>query len=215
MVFSSNLIDQIIKNQSLLDRWERTAPLLIMAVFSYCAYKKPKISGYIYAVISILSLLTTQEPGDLTGAGFMALSIAILRIPIIAMIMSIIIFISISTKIFFGFSGNQMMVLFLGNIYYLLIHYILFHPKPKLVINRTPPPPLCPKPDYDIIEIMQRIIEGELPKQIAPDYGITESGIHQKLSRAASDAGAKNVNHYKAMCQESDYIGLKLTKPKI
>ena len=117
LIFFINLFDQIIKNQSLINRAHYTVPFLFFPIIFWIFKKKYKFNAYFYLGMSILAMLTTSEAANLTGFIFLLFSLYIfqsLRTNIIILISTLI---AICSKIFLGFSAMQKFALIIGYAY--------------------------------------------------------------------------------------------------
>jgi DNA-binding NarL/FixJ family response regulator len=208
LVFSINLIDQLSKGQSLIERWDKTIPFLIMAAFCFMATRKYKLNAYLYAFISIISLISTREEGNLTGVVFIIFTLYIVKSKWLSILISALTIVIIGTKVFYGFSGNQMIVLILGYVYSIGIYYILIHPKSD---NRNKV--ICPNLDSQTVEILQKLYSGINIKQISYDIFLSEDAVSKRIQRARVAMGAKSREHLLAICREKGFIGLNMDNP--
>ena len=209
LIFGINLIDQINKNQSLIERWDKTIPFLLMAVFCYLANNKIKFTSYLYAFCSIMALISTREEANLTGAIFLIYSLYLFNSNIMNGIMIISTFIAIGSKVFFGFSGNQLMALIMGYGYVLIIYYILIHPKKKI---QSGPEIIYTELEQEDIQILQYLYEGYSIKEISDRIYITPGAINKRMSRAKETMNAKTRDHLLAICREKRFIRLNVDK---
>ena len=210
LVFSINLIDQISKGQSLIDRWDKTIPFLLVAVFSLLAIKNFKVNAYLYAFISIIVLLTTEQTGDLTGIIFLIFSLYIFKSNILSAIIILCTLILIGTKVFYDFSGNQMLILLFGYIYSILIYYFLIHPKPTPV--SAPIVIFCPYLDAKDVLIVEKLYQSYIHKEIAPMVSLSKDAVSRRISRMYIKLDVKSSAELVAKCLHMGYIKGKVDK---
>ncbi len=174
IVLVVNVFDQISRSQSLIGRAIYTLPFLILIGLSCIFRKKYKFIAYLYFGMSLLALMTTSEAGNLTGLIFLIFSLYIFQSLKTNMILVVLTSIGIASKIFFGFTSMQIIVLFVGYIYCLLIYYILIHPKKPAVV-----------PAHDLNHESRKIIEylvaGYNNKEIAYRVALTENAVTKRL----------------------------------
>ncbi len=207
LVFSINLIDQISKEQSLIDRWDKTLPFLLMAVLSVFALKKFKINSILYAIIGIFCFFSSTETGNLTGVIFIIFSVYIAMLDWVSVTVIVLGFISIGLKVFKDFSANQIIILILGFIYTGLIYYILIHPKPttqKIIY--------CQNLDPETVQIIQYLADGYIYKEIAPMVELTEAAIRKRITRAKELMQVKSTTELVIKCHKLEYIRYKIDK---
>jgi DNA-binding CsgD family transcriptional regulator len=159
-------------------------------------------------MIGILSTLMGLED-NATGAIFLIYSFYIFHTTKSNIIIMCLTLVAIVCKfMFFGFTIAQAINMILAYIYIFLIYYILIHPK-----SDNKKPVICPKLDYQTVEILQNLYEGINIKQIAYDIFLSEDAVSKRIQRAKKTMGAKSREHLLAICRENGYIGLNIDKP--
>lgn len=179
-----NLMDQIVKGQSLAERMDKTLILFLMAVLCFLFRNKIKFFAYFYAVASILALLDTSEAANLTGVVFLYLSLNLFKTNILMALITLTTFITIGSKVFSGFSANQILGLTIGYIYSIANYYIVFQSKhkPKSI---TPESKIIIRPDLKPIDIyiVQQIHKGISRKAIAFDCEVNKTMIDSRIKQ--------------------------------
>ena len=118
--------------------------------------------------------MTTREAGNLTGLVFLIYSLYIFQSFKTNIIIIIVTTIAISSKVFFGFTSMQLIVLFIGYLYCILIYYLLIHPKKPTVKAEL---------EEETTEILQYLIAGLKPKQIADKLNMTTDAVNKQIQR--------------------------------
>ena len=167
-----------------------------------------KFYGYLYAIMSIISLLTTREEANLTGLVFLIFSLYLFRTHFLSAIITLSTFIVIGTKVFFGFSGNQILALVLGYGYCLIVYYILIHPKPK-----QPKIVYCPHLDEIDIQIVQNLYQSCIYKEIAPLVDLKEGAVARRVSRMRKRMDVGSTQELIVKCLQMSYISDKVDNP--
>ena len=171
----ANFADQIFKQQSLLERAFFTVPFLIFILLCIYFRKKYKFNAYLLMVMSVLSLLGTEEAGNITGVAFLMISLyqfQTLKTNYILLISTMIVLVS---KIFVGFSAMQILIMIIGYIYVLGQYFIMIHPKP---------PRITAELEEETIEILQYLIAGLKPKEISVKVNLSTEAVNKQIQRA-------------------------------
>lgn len=205
----NNFVDQIIKGESLIERWDKTIPFLLISSLCFYSLKKPKITTIIYAVSSLICLITTEEAGNLTGIVF--LFFALKNIKDIKYSTGIIFlnFLVLGTKSLLGFSGNQLIILSIGYAYTIIIYYLSFHPKK---IKQSGLEIICTELEQEDIEILQYLYNGLSIKEISDKIYLSPGAINKRIGRAKETMNAKSREHLIAICREKRFIKLNIDK---
>lgn len=183
LLFVYNLLDQIIKNQNILLRIQYTVPFLIAAILCYVFRKKYKYNAYLFAVMSVFSIVFTSQPGILTGAVFLVFSLYIFQTKKTNIIIAGCAAVAIATKIFTGFSTIQVLNLIIGYAYCVGIYYILIHPKPDKVPSKI---------DDVSWRIIEMRINGLEIKEIADKIYLSTDAVNKRIKRMRHKFNCKN-----------------------
>ena len=197
LIFFINLFDQIIKNQSLINRAHYTVPFLFFPIFFWIFRKKYKFNAYFYLGMSILAMLTTSETANLTGFIFLLFSLYIfqsIRTNTIILISTVI---AICSKIFLGFSAMQIFALIIGYAYCLIIYYILIHPKKPNIYTGL---------DEITREIIEYKMAGWSTKQVADKVCLSTDAVQKRISRACDKYDAGNLAQLVYKLMKKGYI---------
>lgn len=179
-----NLLDQIIKSQSFIERAVFTLPLFIFIILCWIFRKKYKFNAYLFYVVSILAVLTTNEAANLTGLVFLIFALFIFQNNRMIYIMLISTPIAIALKTFYDFSHIQIITLVFGYIYCLLIYFILIHPKKPNIYTGL---------DEITREIIEYKMAGWSTKAVADKVCLSTDAVQKRISRACDKYDAGNL----------------------
>lgn len=200
LLFVYNLLDQIIKNQNILLRIQYTVPFLIAAILCYVFRKKYKYNAYLFAVMSVFSIVFTNQPGVLTGTVFLVFSLYIFQTKKTNIIIAGCAAVAIATKIFTGFSTIQVLNLIIGYAYCVAIYYFLIHPKPATVSEDI---------DYELAELVKLQLQGFTTKEIGDKLCASPAAITKRLERARKEYECRTNYQLLGKLVRIGYISLK------
>lgn len=202
LIFAVNLFDQISKGQSLIGRVHFTLPFLIFAILCFIFRKKYIFNAYLFATIAIIAILMTQDSGNITGIIMLIFSLYIFQSIKTNIILLGLIILSIASKIFMGFTAMQVLILYMGSAYCLIIYYILIHPKPKKITE------ISDIPD-DMKQIFNFMMKGKNNKEIAAaliQYDYSQDVIRKKIKIFIDKLGLSGVPELFVYLNEKGHI---------
>ena len=172
-------------------------PLLLIPILCIIFRNKYKFNAFLYAAMSIICLMTTSEAGNLTGIVFLLYSLYIFQSFKTNIIILGITVLTIASKMFFGFTSMQVIILFIGYIYCLLIYYILIHPKKPNIYTGL---------DEITREIIEYKMAGWSTKQVADKVCLSTDAVQKRISRACDKYDAGNLAQLVYKLMKKGYI---------
>ena len=197
IIMMANLFDQIQNGQSIIGRSIYTLPFLILIVLCILFRKKYKFNAYLFLSMSFLSLMTTSEPGNLTGIIFLIYSLYIFQTFKMNIVIIIITAIGLASKIFFGFTPMQVFSTSLGYVYCIIVYYILIHPKKPNIYTGL---------DEITREIIEYKMAGWSTKAVADKICLSTDAVQKRISRACDKYDAGNLAQLVYKLMKKGYI---------
>lgn len=210
MVFAFNILDQIIKGQSLILRAHYTIPFLILTLFIFLKNPKQIFYGYVFSIIAIFATFIGQQ-GNTTGLTFIIFSAYIFRNKAINIIILFVLsIIAIAAKaMFLDFSIGNTLNIFVAYSAMFIIYYILIHPKNKI---HSGPEIICTELEQEDIQILQYLSEGLSIKEISDKIYISPGAINKRIGRAKETMQAKSREHLLIICIKKRFIRVNIDK---
>jgi DNA-binding CsgD family transcriptional regulator len=134
-----------------------------------------KVNAIIFLLCSIFSV-AFGDRGNLTGATFLFFAIYSWgndRFTYVTLILSL--FTMVSTFVYKGYTIPQSVNYIAGYTYFMAIYFIMIHPKKPTITA-----PL----EEETIEILQHLVAGLKPKQIADKMNMTTEAVNKQIQRA-------------------------------
>ncbi len=197
VIMAANLFNQISEGKSIIGRGLYTLPFLILIALCIIFRNKYKFNAYLFLGMSFLSLMTTSEPGNLTGIVFLIYSLYIFQTFKMNIIIIIVTAIGLASKIFFGFTPMQVFSTSLGYVYCIIIYYILVHPKKPNIYTGL---------DEITREIIEYKMAGWSTKAVADKVCLSTDAVQKRISRACDKYDAGNLAQLVYKLMKKGYI---------
>ena len=111
--------------------------------------------------------------------------ISLMVVIVVAAILLMITAIIIPLKLFINFSAMQVLIMFAGYAYGILIYYNLFHPKkPSMAYH--------PRLDDENIEILEHLAAGLTNKEIADRVFLSQNAVTKRLKTMRDNFNVKS-----------------------
>ena len=172
-----NLINAITQNKPLWQYFAYVLPFLIFALVQIFLNSKinMKVNAIIFFICSIFSV-AFGDMGNLTGATFLFFAIYSWgndRFTYATLILSL--FTMVSTFVYKGYTIPQSVNYIAGYSYFIAIYFVMIHPKKPRINNGF---------DEDTTEIIEYLIAGLKPKQIADKMNMSTDAVNKQIQRA-------------------------------
>ena len=146
---------------------------LIQAILNFKVNRK--INAIIFLILSVLSV-AFGDRGNLTGATFLFFAIYAWgndRFTYVTLILSL--FTMVSTFVYKGYTIPQSVNYIAGYTYFIAIYFIMMHPKKARITAEL---------EEETVEIIQNLVMGLKPKQIADKLNMSTEAVNKQIQRA-------------------------------